>query len=272
MKTIIVATDFSPSALNASIYAVKMAQLVKADLLLFNVFEVLPHYNEIVIDMNVDDLKKASVRDMESFKEELIKRTNTDININTEVRLGIFIDEVNELCKSVKPYLLVMGSQGKTATERIIFGGHTGNLLNKSEWPLVTVPLTANFSAIQNIGIAYDFEKEIDEALIAEIKLLAYDFKANIHILNAAKEDEFDGNFVILSTKLEKMLSPNKLHFHFVAGENVNESILDYAENNNINLLVVMPKHRSVWEKFIGRSHTKQMVLHSHVPVLSLVK
>ncbi len=270
MKTIIVATDFSSSALNASMYAVRMAELIDADILLFNVFEVIPHYNEIVIDMNVDDLKKVAVRDMELFKEEVIKLSNTKINITTDVSLGIFIDEVNEICKSIQPYMIVMGSQGKTATERIIFGGHTGNLLKNCEWPLVTVPLTANFSAIQNIGIAYDFEKEIDEALIDEIKLLADDFNANIHILNAAKEDEFDGNFIILSRTLEKMLSPNSVNYHFVEGEHVNESIMDYAAKNNIDLLIVMPKHKSLWEKFLGRSHAKQMVLHSHVPVLAL--
>lgn len=272
MKNIIVATDFSSSALNAAKYAVELAQLVNADILLFNVFELIPHYNEIVIDTNVDDLKKASVADMESFKQELIKLTHTTINISTDVRIGIFSDEVNEICKSIKPYMLIMGSQGKTAVERLIFGGHTGNMLNKCEWPLLTVPFTANFSALKNIGIAYDFEKDIDENLIAEIKFLADDFNANIHILNAAREDEFDGNFVILSSKLQKMLLPNTLNFHFVAGEHINESIIDYAQKNNIDLLIVMPKHRSLWEKFIGRSHTKQMVLHSLVPVLSLKK
>ncbi|MCY7291962.1 MAG: universal stress protein [Ferruginibacter sp.] len=272
MKTIIVATDFSSSALNAAIYAVNMAQLLEAEILLFNVFEVIPNYDEIVIDKNVDDLKKVSVKDMESFKHELIKLTNTNININTEVRLGIFIDEVNDICESIKPYMLIMGSQGKTAAERIIFGTHAGNALQKCSWPLITVPLTASFSAIKNIGIAYDFEKEIDKNLVAEIQLLANDFKADIHILNAAKEDEFNRDFVILSSKLEKMLSPNTIKFHFVAGEHINESIINYAEKNSIDLLVVMPKHRSLWEKFIGRSHTKQMVLHSHVPVLSLSK
>ena len=149
MKNIIVATDFSSSALNAAKYAVELAQLIKADILLFNVFELIPHYNEIVIDTNVDDLKKVSEADMESFKQELLKLTNTNINISTEVRIGKFLDEVNEICKSIKPYLLIMGSQGKTAVERLIFGGHTGNMLNKCNWPLLTVPLTANFSALQ---------------------------------------------------------------------------------------------------------------------------
>lgn len=270
MKTIIVATDFSSCALNAAKYAVEMAELVNTDILLFNVFEVIANYGEIIIDLNVEDLKRSSEKDMDTFKDELLKITNTKLIIQTEIKLGVFIDEIKSVCERIKPYTLIIGSQGKTRAERIVFGGHAGIVLKNHRWPLITVPITASFTAIKNIGIAYDFKNTIDIDFIEEIKLLANDFEANIHILNAAKEDEFDGNFVILSSKLEKMLFPNTLNFHFVAGEHINESVIEYAEKNSIDLLIVMPKHRSLWEKFIGRSHTKQMVLHSHVPILSL--
>ena len=93
---------------------------------------------------------------------------------------------------------------------------------------------------------------------------------SNIHILNAAKEDEFDGNFILLSNKISKMFETHKVEFHFVEGEHIDKSIVEFAEKNNINLLIVMRMHHSLWEKIISRSHTKQMVLHSHVPVLLL--
>jgi nucleotide-binding universal stress UspA family protein len=270
MKTIIVATDFSSGALNAAKYGVEMAQLINADILLLNVFELIPNYNEIVIDVSVEDLRTISVKDMDIFKSELVKLTNTKVNVSAQVKIGTFINELNEICDTVKPYAVIIGSQGKTAAERIIFGEHTTDALKNCTWPLITVPPTADFTAIKNIGIAYDFKKIIDQDFIAEIKLLASDFDANIHILNAAKEDEFNGDFISLAAQIEKKFLPYTVNFHFVAGEHTNESIIDFAEKNNVDLLIAMPKHRTLWEKFIGRSHTKQMVLHSHVPVLSL--
>ena len=45
---------------------------------------------------------------------------------------------------------------------------------------------------------------------------------------------------------------------------------MDFAEKNNINFLIVMRIHHTLWEKIISRSHRKQMVLHSHLPVLLL--
>jgi nucleotide-binding universal stress UspA family protein len=270
MKTIIIATDFSSSALNAAKYGVKMAEVVKADVLLFNTYEVIPNYGEIIIDINVDDLKRDSENDMLSLKSELQKSTSASVKINTDVRLGILSDELNTLCERIHPYAVVMGTQGKTAAERIFFGTHAITAMKHLAWPLITVPPTASFSTIKKIGVMYDFENEVDQHFIEEIKLLAHDFDATIHILNAAKEDEFDADYVLLSGRLEKMLAPFKVKFNFITSDNVNKGIIDFADKNNIDLLIVMPKYHNLLEKIVFKSHAKQMVLHSHVPLMAL--
>ncbi len=272
MKTIIIATDFSTAAMNAATYGIKMAEAVKADVMLFNVFEVLANYGEIVIDLNVENLKKDAVNDMEELKKELIRNTGTKVNITSDVRLGVFSGELNVLCERVNPYAVIMGSQGRTATERILFGTHALHAMKHLPWPLITVPATATFSSIKKLGLAYDFEKELDSNFIDEIKLLAHDFDATIHVLNAAREDEFDADFVILSHRLEKMLAPFTVKYHFIASDNVNQGIIDFADKNDIDLLIVMPKYHSLLEKIFFKSHAKQMVLHSHVPILALHK
>jgi nucleotide-binding universal stress UspA family protein len=270
MKTIIIATDFSSAALNAAKYGLKMAEVVKADVLLFNTFEVIPNYGEMVIDISVDDLKRDSENDMQALKSELQKNTSAAIKINTDVRLGIFSDELNTLCERIHPYAVVMGTQGKTAAERIFFGTHATLAIKHLAWPLITVPAKASFSSIKKIGLMYDFEKEVDQHLIEEIKLLAHDFDANIHVLNAAKEDEFDADYVLLSGRLEKMLAPFSVKFHFITSNHVNQGIIDFTDKSDIDLLIVMPKYHSLLEKIVFKSHAKQMVLHSHVPVMAL--
>lgn len=272
MKTIIISTDFSTAAMNAAIYGIKMAESIKADVMLFNVFEVLANYGEMVIDLNVDNLKNDAVNDMENLKAELIRNSGTKINISSDVRLGVFADELNTLCETLNPYAVIMGSQGKTATERILFGTHSLYAIKHLVWPLITVPATATFSSIKNIGLAYDFEKELDNNFTEEIKLLAHDFNATIHVLNAAQEDEFDADFVMLSSRLERMLAPFTVKYHFIASDNANQGIIDFTEKNDIDLLIVMPKYHSLLEKIFFKSHTKQMILHSHVPVLALHK
>ena len=265
MKTIIVATDFSPVALNAAAYAVKMANM-----LLFNVYEVLPNYSEMVFNVDVDDLKKSATAQLLKFKEDLIEQTNAQFIITTEVRMGVFKDELTSICERLNPYAVVMGSQGKTTAENILIGSHAGRTINHFTWPIITVPPTVTFSAIKKIGIAYDFEKAIEVNLIADIKLLAQDFKASIDILNTAQEDEFDENFIFLSRMLEDSFKPFEIKYHFLTYNQIEDGILKHVDNNNIDLLIVMPKHHNLFQKLFHKSHSKQLVLHCHVPVMSI--
>ena len=272
MKTIIVATDFSSSALNAGKYALKMAALLQADVLLLNVFEVLSNYKEVVFAASVDEIKKNAESSMQKFKNELISATGSNASIKTEVKLGGFENELTDLCELLEPYVIIMGSQGKTAGEHFLKGTHAGNALEDFRWPIITVPVSTSFTTINNIGIAYDFVDPLDKTFIEHIKVIANDFNAAIHIVNAASEDEFNNDFITLSAKLEKMFLPQKLHFHFVEGNQVDKSVIEFADKSSIDILIVMPKHHSLWERIMNRSHTKQLVLNSHVPVLLLSK
>lgn len=272
MKTIILATDFSPIALNAAKYAVKIAETVGADILLFNVFEVLPNYGEIIIDVNVDDLKKSADTQLSHFKSDLVQQSNFSFNITTEVRLGVFNDELILICERLNPYAVIMGSQGKTAAEHFLMGSHAGKTINHFAWPIITVPSTFTFSAIKKIGIAYDFEEVIKENLIADIKLIASDFNASIDILNAVQEEEFNEHFTLLASELENAFSPFVIKYHFLTSHQTEEAILKFVESNNVDLLIVMPKHYNMFQRLFHKSHTKQLVLHCHVPVMSLTK
>ena len=272
MKTIIVATDFSPVSLNAAAYAVKMAETLGANMLLFNVYEFLPNYTEMVFDVDVDDLKKSADSQLLKFKADLLDQTNAQFIINTEARMGVFEDELISICERLNPYAVIMGSQGKTTAENILMGSHAGKTIDHFTWPVITVPPTVTFSAIKKIAIAYDFEKEIDANLIADIKLLTQDFKASIDILNTAQEDEFNENFIFLSRMLEKSFKPFLIKYHFLTSNQLEDGILKYVDSNNIDLLIVMPKLHNFFQKLFHKSHSKQLVLHCHVPVMSLSK
>jgi nucleotide-binding universal stress UspA family protein len=270
MKTIIIATDFSATALNAAQYAIQLAEVVHADVLLVNVFEVLANYGEIAFDVNVDKLTKDATDDLNKLKDELL--FNTKVNITTAVRLGVFFEELETVCNETKPYAVVMGSQGKTATERFFFGSHVLDAMRELEWPVITVPPKAIFNKIYRIGLAYDFEKAIEDTITEKIKMTATDFNAEIHVLNFESEDNFDAEYVSTSNKLERDLKPFELKFHFVASNHIDKSIVEFVDKNYINLLIIMPKHHTVIEKMFSKSHSKTLVIHSHVPILSLRK
>jgi len=137
-------------------------------------------------------------------------------------------------------------------------------------WPVITVPPGAGFSSIKNIGLAFDFAKMIEEIPIEEIKSLLKDFNASLHVLNTAKQDEFDANIVFESSMLEEVMKPFKPNCHFITSDDVDKGIMDFADKNNIDLLMVLPKRHGLVERLMHKSLSKQMVLHSHIPVMAL--
>lgn len=270
MKKIILATDFSPAALNAAEYATDMALSIKADILLLHVFQVPISYSDLPVVMNLEDMLRSTEKDISDLKDQLKQKVNGKINIGTEVRMGSFFGELKTVCENIKPYAVVMGSQGTTAADHLLFGSHAVHAMKHLMWPIITVPPDAAFSAVKKIGLASDLNEVVESTPIDEIRMLVNDFHAELHILNTGKREIFDADIVFESGMMQEMLGNLNPKYHFISKENVDEGIMDFTEKNHIDLLVVLPKRHGLMDKLTHKSHTKQLVLHSHVPVMAL--
>lgn len=270
MKTILVATDFSAAAMNAAVYAAEMAVSLKADILLFHSYDVPVSYSEIPAAVSLDDIQVDAEKQIEDVKKQLSSKAEGKLTITSEVRMGEFFAELKKLCEKVNPYLVIMGSQGTTAAERLLFGNHAVYAMKHLKWPLITVPKDVKFSAIRKIGLACDFDEVVNTIPVTEIKTLLKDFNAALHIVNTGKQKTFNPDIVFESGLLQEMLGAAKPNYHFISADDTDEGIIRFTEEQDIDLLIVLPKRHSLLEKMVHKSHTKQLVLHSHVPVMAL--
>ena len=270
MKKILVSTDFSKVAGNAVNYAADMALYINAELVLLHVVQTPVGFSDLPIVMGLEDMMRNAEKDMQNLKEELVLKTKDKINIETEVGMGGFFEELKMVCKRVKPYAVVMGSQGKTAVEHLMFGSHAVHTVKNLAWRVITVPPEAGFTAVKKIGLASDLTAVVETTPFEEIKMLVQDFNAELHILNTGKKEVFDADIVFESGLMQEMTMALKPTFHFIDHENIDEGIMDFAEKNQIDLLIVMPHRHNLLAGIFHKSHTKQLVLHSHVPVMSI--
>ncbi|MBK8610671.1 MAG: universal stress protein [Chitinophagaceae bacterium] len=112
MKTILVTTDFSAAAGNAVTYAADLALSINAKLLILSVAELPVSYSDVPIVLGLEDVMRNTENDIKKLKEDVQAKTNGKIEIETEVGMGGFFHELKEVCERVKPYTVVMGSQG----------------------------------------------------------------------------------------------------------------------------------------------------------------
>ena len=105
MKTVIVLTDFSPAALNATNYAADMALAIKANILLFHVYQLpLSVSDTPIVLLSVEEMKEAAETKLARLKNDLEHITSGALEINTEARLGNLSDEAEDCCKKIQPF------------------------------------------------------------------------------------------------------------------------------------------------------------------------
>lgn len=270
MKTIIVATDFSDAALNAANYAADMALATHANLLLVHIYQIPVNYVEIPIAAAEDQTRMDAEETLSDLKEQLIQRTGRNVTIANRFTAGVFFPELKAICEDIKPYAVVMGSQGTTAAQRVLFGGHTVYAMKHLMWPLITIPPRARFSQIKKICFACDFANVIDSTPVEEIKRLVNDFHAELHVLNSGEEGSYHADTVFESGMLQEILAPLNPQYHLITGNSADEGIIGFVENNNIDLLITLPKRRPLLERLAHRSISKKLILHSHIPVMAM--
>jgi nucleotide-binding universal stress UspA family protein len=271
MKTIIVPTDFSPIATNAMNFAADMAMGINASVLLLHVYQVPVSVSEVpVVLMSADDLKKSSDEKLEEVKQSLSHITSGKLKIYTESRLGDIVDELEGLCKHIQPFAVVMGTKGATGLERILFGSTALTAIRHLKWPVIVVPPGKEFGkGIKKIGFACDFKQVVETTPVQFIKQMVKEFNAELHVLNVDFENkQFRPETPEQSLLLHTMLEDVNPNYHFISQMDVEDGLNEFAETNNLDLLIAIPKKHKLLESLFNKSSTKQLVVQSHIPVM----
>jgi nucleotide-binding universal stress UspA family protein len=271
MKTIIVPTDFSPIATNAMNFAADMAVNINASLMLLHVYQVPVSMTDVpVVLVSADELRKNSETRLEEIKNALIHTTSGKIKIYTEARMGDVSDELVDACKHIQPFAVIMGTRGATGVERALFGSTTLTAIRHLTWPVIVVPPGKVYgTGIKKIGFACDFNKVIENTPVQFIKNMVKEFGAELHVLNVDYESrhfkpETPEESLMLHTLLED-LNPN---YHFINHADIEDGINEFAESNNIDLLITIPKKHGWIDSLFKHSSTKELITQSHVPIM----
>jgi nucleotide-binding universal stress UspA family protein len=274
MKTIIVPTDFSPVAINAMHYALNMAQVIDADIMLLHVYQMPVSYNNSDIPMplmDIGELEKINEERLQELKEVAERTFSGKVKIYAEVKLGDLADELEAICAATQPFAIVMGTRGAGFVERLLVGSSALSVIRHLTWPVLVVPPGAIFKGIQKIGFACDFKKVVETTPADYIKEWVKTFGASLSILNVddkkrAVTDDTKEQHALLYALLEE----TRPQYFFIDNPDVEKGIHEFAETNNLDLLIVIPRKHRLLDSLFQKSHTKELAFHSHIPILAI--
>jgi len=271
MKTIIVPTDFSPIATNAMNFAADMAVNINASLMLLHVYQVPVSMTDVpVVMVSSEELRKSSEAKLQEIKKAVSHITSGKIKVYTEARLGDVSDELEDVCKHIQPFAIIMGTRGTSGVERVLFGSTTLTAIRHLKWPVIVVPPGKEYgTGIKKIGFACDFDKVVETTPIEFIKNMVKEFGAELHVLNVDHEGKkFKPGTPEESLMLHTLLADLNPNYHFIDNADVEDGINEFVDKNNIDLLIAIPKKHKLLDGLFKKSSTKQLVTQSHVPVM----
>lgn len=271
MKTIIIPTDFSPTATNALHYGIELAKAVDASILLFNAYQVPVSYSDVpILLVSVEELRKSAEERLETLKKEVEHIVSGKVKVYTQAEMGSVADELEKLCDKIKPFAVVMGSKGTTGLERVLFGSNTLAVLRHISAPVICVPPGKEFGGgIKKIGFACDFRNIVDTTPAGAIKDFVKTFNAELHVLNVDyHEKHFKPDTPEQSALLHTMLEEVKPVYDFIEHKDIEDGINEFAEKNNLDMIIAIPKKHKLLDGLFKQSSTRHLVFQSHVPVM----
>ncbi|MGZ3845970.1 MAG: universal stress protein [Flavisolibacter sp.] len=258
MTTIIVPTDLSQVADNAARYAAQMIKgIYDVNFILFHVYE------------NDEDKQSADVL-LNRLKEELQERHTIKVETRMEEG-GNFIDSLEKLARHTDAHLIVMGITGKSRLEQVFMGSNTLKMIERNVCPVLVIPPTAQYFEIKNVCLLSDFKDVKSSIPEVPIKNVLNLFHPSLHIVNVNSEHyvTLTPEFMAERSRLLEMFQGYRPEFYFIGTFDLVETVQTFVADKNIDMLITVPRHHSLFGNLFKTSKTKQLVYESTIPILA---
>ena len=278
MKKILLPTDFSDNAWNAIFTAVKLYASVKCKFLILHAYEpkamnMLGKKSQQRLGVIYDSLEKYSAQELDKILIYLNKNhTNPNHSFKTISKSGTLEECIKELVSSGDLDLIVMGTQGATGAKEIFLGSNTVKVLKQlKNSTVMVVPKDYNFQQLKTLVFPTDYTRMYQKFELFPMTEMAKLWKATIKVIHVVVEFELSTVQKSNMKILEERLAGTDYCLNEVAFEaNVESSVEQYVTEIRADLLSMLRRQHSFWEKIIGEPVIKKIALHSKVPVLFL--
>ena len=259
MQTVIVPVDFSDTSLNAARYAV---QLLTGH---YGVNMILHHVYE-----NDNEATKTQQK-LEDLKSTLLK--SGIVKIETKAEKGAdFIVELDKLARHQEADLIIMGITGRSPIGQTFIGSNTLKMVNEKVCPVLIIPGDARYKDVQNVLLTSDFKDVENATPTVPIKKILKTFRPHLSVLNVDSEHyvAITEEYQAEKEKLQAMFAEFNPDFYFLGLQDVDEAINQFSKDKNIDMVIIVHKGQNLYSKLFVKSHTKQLVYHTNIPVLAI--
>lgn len=272
MKKILVPIGFSECSKSALKNALKIAERMNMELLLHHSVVVPIGFAEGApvggIDLGIEEIEHQAKKDMEDLIKSLPLLEK--ISYQKFIQYGSLQESIHDLVGEEEIALIVMGTHGASGLSGALLGSNAFNVMRNVHVPVIALPQDADISRMKHIALAGDYLSIPNPELIQMVVDIAKSFFAHLHIIHIDKGTVEIKDQIDIARALEKYLKHINHSFHFRAFDDVDEGLIEFSKEMSVELLVMISKRHSFFERMRHASHTKKMMLEIPMPLMVL--
>jgi nucleotide-binding universal stress UspA family protein len=276
MKKILFPTDFSDKATNAFLYALKWADKYDAEITILHVYE-LPILDMSYVDVPIyqaEVYQSLELNSFENFKDqipvlrEIAEKHNLGhIAMNSVLLSGDLVSNILQLVESERINFVIMGTSRVSGFKEMFLGTNTASVMTGTEAYVIGIPDNSSYQPIRKICFTTQYSDKEQDALRKLIPI-AKKFDAEIECIHIQTQDNEVKDIIIANWNL--LFNAEKVHFNTIKSENIEDSILEFVNSGNIDLLAVAKHKRGFWDSLFHASLTKKLAMQIRIPLLVL--
>jgi nucleotide-binding universal stress UspA family protein len=266
---ILLPTDFSRASLNAVRYGIRLFGAEGNRFVLLNTY-MMPRGGASTM-WNMDEmLAREAQAGVSAFADAVRKEfPGEHLELEAVCEHGDLPNVVDRyLTDTEPPTCVVMGTQGASGLEEVLFGSNTAAVIKQGAFPVLAVPRDTAFREPQRIVLAHD-GGPLNEPVLRPLLSIARKHGSEVRIarvVNEASPAEPGAQDKAMADLFADMRHSSQ----FVSSEDVEAALCELAIKADASMLVVLHRKRGIFTGLFKRSLSAALAMHTNLPLLVL--
>lgn len=255
-STILIPIDYSKQSLSAIRHAYPLARHTKSKLHLMHVFH---------------NASEENAEQLEKLAKEIAAESK--LVVETSSVKGDIYEETDKMAEKIHAGLIVAGLEPHVKFRSFMSKSTASKFIKNAPCPVLTVRSSDVKNDIKNIVMPFDLTPQSREKVPIIIQIAHY-FNADIRIVSVfdPSDTRYENKLLPYLQQVKKYIKEKHVNAtnKSIPAKNVPETVVEYANKNNCDLIVQMNKTDISFGEMFSGTASQQLVDISNIPVLTI--
>lgn len=276
MQQLLIPTDFSQNAWNATQYALQFLQNEKITFHFLHINISLQKSSDENLHYSGISMKKEIPDHLSSEMNHWMQKVhahypNPKHTFKHSIVQAPFVDGIREFIHKMNIEFMVMGTKGASGLKEMTLGSKTGAVITRVKCPILVIPEEACFKTPLTIGFPTDFNIRYKHKVTDTLKHISQLCNSFIKVLRVAQTQKPLDNFQNNNRNVLKERLSNIPHsFHVIEDPNLENALQSFVTTMQIDMVAMIGKNLNFFQRILFKPQVARINYHINIPFLVL--